>query len=204
MAVALVPATAPGVKVRPFWNSFVLAGAESDEVELCDVEVPRDLVVLTDVTPDQQLDDLQTSGFVWFELLVTASYLGVVSSLVERALRVTKADAAVRAGLVIETDAAMSTLEGVALAMTDGPDGPGQRGEEMFAKVLFARYAVQDTIGRVARQAVEVLGGMSYIGSSEVAYLSAATAALLFHPPSRGRMADSICDYVAGEPLRVV
>ena len=32
MAVALVPKGTAGMTTRPFWNSFVLAGAESDEV----------------------------------------------------------------------------------------------------------------------------------------------------------------------------
>ncbi|WP_327582316.1 acyl-CoA/acyl-ACP dehydrogenase [Nonomuraea sp. NBC_00507] len=198
LAVALIPAGSPGIEVKPFWNSFVLAGAESDEVVLKDVEVPQDLVVMTETTEDRQLDELQTSGFLWFELLVTASYLGAASALAEKVLADGKADAVERAALIIEADAAMTTLEGVAHAM-----GDGERGQDMFAKALVARYAVQDAIGRITRRAVELLGGMSYIGSGDVAYLSAASAALMFHPPSRTRMSQALCDYVTGHPLRV-
>lgn len=198
LAVALIPAGSPGITVKPFWNSFVLAGAESDEVVLKDVEVPQDLVVMTETTADQQLDELQTSGFLWFELLVTGSYLGVASALAERVLAIGKADAVERAMLLIEAESAMTTLEGVARAM-----GEGERGQDMFAKVLCARYAVQEAIGRIARRSVELLGGMAYIGSGDVAYLSAASAALMFHPPSRTRMSQQLCDYYAGAPLRV-
>lgn len=197
MAVVLVPAGSPGLKVRPFWNTFVLAGAESDEVELSEVQVPANLAVFTDTTADQRLDELQTSGFLWFELLITASYLGVASALVERALT-TRASADERAWLIIEAEAAMTTLDGVALAMRDG-----RRGEAMFARVLCARYAVQEAVGRIARRAVELLGGVSYLSSDEVGYLAAASAALLFHPPSRTRMTGPICDYFTDGPLRV-
>ncbi|GGO03323.1 oxidoreductase [Microbispora rosea subsp. aerata] len=198
LAVVLIPAGSPGIEIRPFWNSFVLAGAESDEVVLKDVEVSRHLVVMTEATEDQQLDELQSGTFLWFELLVSASYLGVASALAERVLLAGKADAVERAALIIEAEAAMTTLEGVARAM-----GDGERGQDMFAKALCARYAVQDAIGRIARRATELLGGMAYIGSGDVAYLSAASAALMFHPPSRARMSQQLCDYFAGQPLRV-
>lgn len=198
MAVAVIPVDSPGLEVRPFWNSFVLAGAESDEVVLKDVEVPARLVVMTERTEDQQPDRLQTSGFIWFELLVTASYLGAASALVESVLAARKAPAIERAALVIEAEAAMAMLEGVARAKE-----AGEQNQELLAQVLCVRYAVQGAIGRINRRALELLGGMSYIGSSDSAYLSAACAGLMFHPPSRIHMSDQLCDHFAGRPLRV-
>jgi alkylation response protein AidB-like acyl-CoA dehydrogenase len=198
MAVALIPRGTEGIAVRPFWESFVLAGAESDEVVLTDVEIPMDLVVRTDVRPGQQLDDLQTAGFLWFELLMTASYAGVASALVERVLTAGKADASLRAGIAAEIEAVTAMVEGIAAAVSRG-----HAGEQAFADALVCRYAAQDAIGRVVRRSVEALGGMSYIGSGDVAYLAAASAALAFHPPSRARMAQPLCDYFAGQPLRV-
>ncbi|MFF0018061.1 acyl-CoA dehydrogenase [Streptomyces sp. NPDC005374] len=198
MAVVVIPVDSPGLEVKPFWNNFVLAGAESDEVILKDVEVPGRLVVMTESTEDQQPDELQTSGFIWFELLVTASYLGAASALVEGVLSAGKADAVERAALVIEAESAMAMLEGVARAKE-----AGEQGQEMFAKVLCVRYAVQDAIGRINRRAVELLGGMSYIGSSDGAYMAAACAGLMFHPPSRTHMSNELCDHFAGQPLRV-
>jgi alkylation response protein AidB-like acyl-CoA dehydrogenase len=200
LAVALVPRATPGLQVRPFWNSFVLAGAESDEVVLEDVEVGMDLVVTTRSTPQRPLDELQTAGFLWFELLMTASYLGVASALAARVLDGGKAGAELRAGLVVELEAAMLAVESVAAAMHQ----PGAATDEaLFARALVARYSAQDAIARAVRRAVESLGGMAYIGSSDVAYLAAASAALAFHPPSRARMASPLCDYYAGQPLRV-
>ncbi|WP_439659403.1 acyl-CoA dehydrogenase family protein [Lentzea sp. HUAS TT2] len=198
LAVALVPADAPGMSVRPFWNSPILAGAESDEVVLADVEVPAELIVRTDVTSDGHLDHLQTVGFVWFELLMTASYLGAASALVERVLAVESVDAALRASLATDLQAAMLTVEGLARAAdADGPDN------DALGLALVCRFHVQDVITSVATRCVEALGGMAFIGSGEVAYLNSACRALAFHPPSRARMSSALLEHFAGEPLRV-
>ena len=56
LGVALIPAESPGIRVEPFWSSWVLAGAESDAVILEDVEVHPDLVVYPEIGLDGQLD----------------------------------------------------------------------------------------------------------------------------------------------------
>ncbi|MET9835526.1 acyl-CoA dehydrogenase family protein [Streptomyces sp. NPDC006385] len=198
LAIALIPADAPGVSVKPFWGSPILAGAESDEVVLDDVEVPAELLVRTDVTADGRLDQLQTVGFVWFEALMTASYLGAASALVERLLLNDRADAAVRADAVASVETAVLTLEGLA---ADAASGISQ---DTLARSLVCRYAAQDTISRVLSVTVETLGGMAFIGSPDVAYLNSACRALAFHPPSRARMAAPLAEYFAGQaPLRI-
>ncbi|MCE0444997.1 acyl-CoA/acyl-ACP dehydrogenase [Streptomyces tricolor] len=81
----LLPAETPGVSVHPFWKSDVLAGAESDEVRLTDVFVDERLLVPTEIGERGQIDELQTIGFMWFEMLITSCYLGMASALVEKA-----------------------------------------------------------------------------------------------------------------------
>ncbi|MFD8964020.1 acyl-CoA dehydrogenase [Streptomyces sp. NPDC059568] len=196
LAIALIPAEAPGLSVRPFWGSPILAGAESDEVVLDDVEVPAELLVRTDVTADGRLDHLQTVGFVWFELLMTASYLGAASALVERTLANTRVDAAVRAEAATILEAAVLGLEG--LAASSEPIG-----QNTLAQALICRYAAQDAINRVLALTVEAAGGMAFISSGDIAYLNSACRALAFHPPSRARMAAPLVDALAGEPLRI-
>lgn len=198
MAVALIPASSPGIEIKPFWGNFVLTGAESDEVVLKDVEIHPDLLIRTESRPGEPLDTLQTSGFLWFELLVTASYLGAASALVEQVLCNPRVPTGEAAALVVETEAAMLTLEGVARGMNDGI-----LGEQAFGAALVARYSVQDVLGRVTRRALELLGGMPFITSSDAVYLAAATNALTFHPPARGRMGDALTAYFRGDPLRV-
>ena len=129
---------------------------------------------------------------------MAASYLGMASALAERVLAAGRADAAERAGIAVELEAAMGLVTGVARGMR-----LGLLGEPAFAEALVCRFAVQDAIARAVRRCVEALGGMAYIGSSDVPYLAACTAALAFHPPSRARMSVPLCDYFQGAPLRV-
>ncbi|MGY5128285.1 acyl-CoA dehydrogenase family protein [Streptomyces nigrescens] len=199
LAVAIVPADTPGLSVRPFWRSTVLAGAESDEVVLEDVTLDAQMVVLTDVGADSVLDALHISGFLWFELLMTAGYLGTASALVERVLRHGRAPATVRAELVTDVNAAMLAVEAVARTMRESQVW----GEPLLVDALMARYAAQDAIARTTRTALETLGGMSFITSDEGTYLASAAAGLSFHPPSRQGMAESLCAALNGEPLHV-
>ncbi len=198
LAVAIVPAEVEGLSVRPFWRNRVLAGAESDEVVLRDVTLDHQMVVLTDVTADSELDSLHVAGFLWFELLVTAGYLGVASALVERVLERGGAPAHLRAELVVNLEAAVLSVEAVARSMAQD-----EWTERTLVNALAARYAAQDAIARTTRDAMAALGGMAFIGSDEGSYLACAAMALAFHPPSRGRMHEQFCAAVDGRPLRI-
>jgi alkylation response protein AidB-like acyl-CoA dehydrogenase len=198
LAIALIPAEDERIERRPFWNSPVLAGAESDEVIVAGVEVPHELIVRTETGPGDALDDIQLSGFVWFEMLMTASYLGAASALVERALHSVKGAAAERVALVSELEACMSAVERAAMAAE-----LGEQGEAVLLRTLQIRYATQHAIERVTALAMELLGGMAFIRSPEAAYLAAAARALAFHPPARLRMSEALLDALDGRPLRV-
>lgn len=192
-AFLLMPATLRGISRHPFWGSSVLAGAESDEIRLTDVFIEEELVIPTENGPDGMLDDLQTVGFIWFELLITASYLGMASALVERALAAGRGSVTDRAALGTRLETATQLLEGTARAMM-----AGDTDSDALARTLMARYGAQDAITDAARQAVEMLGGMSFISSPDVAYLIAACQCVAFHPPSRSSVASALVDYVDG------
>jgi alkylation response protein AidB-like acyl-CoA dehydrogenase len=103
-----------------------------------------------------------------------------------------------RAALAIRLEAAVGLLEGAARAVSDGVSG-----DEAVAQVLTARYAMQDLLGQAVDTAVELLGGMAFIRSPDVAYLASCVRALAFHPPSRGSVAAELAEYFAGAPLRL-
>lgn len=192
-AFVLLPVTLPGISRHPFWASRVLAGAESDELRLTDVRIEEELLIRTDQAPDGSLDDLQTVGYIWFELLISAAYLGMASTLVERALSGRRGSPGELASLGTRLETATQLLEGVARTFADGAtDNDG------LATVLLARYGAQDAIADATRQAVEMLGGMAFISSDEVAYFSAACHCLSFHPPSRSSMAPALTEYLDG------
>ncbi|MDQ1535669.1 MAG: hypothetical protein QOE58_62 [Actinomycetota bacterium] len=198
LAVALIPAKGPGVSIAPFWSTFALAGAESDQVTLTDVFVPADLIVPTDVVEGEQLDRIQNVGFLWFELLMIGAYLGATSALVERVLASERVSEAERLSLLVPIEGAMSAAENLARQLAADQDS-----RRLLVDALLVRYAVQDAIAVVTPKAVELLGGLSFISSSDVGYLAAAVNGLCFHPPARAKMAGPLLDYFAGMPLAI-
>jgi alkylation response protein AidB-like acyl-CoA dehydrogenase len=198
LALALVPVPAAGLSVHPFWGNDLLAGAESDEVRMEHVFVPKDLVVRGGADDPHRLDDLQTAGFVWFEMLISAGYAGGAAFLVELVLDRERGSVQERAALAVEMEAALALLEGVARGI--GPE-PGD--EASVARVLVARYAAQNALPEIASKALELLGGLDFIKSSANAQAAAAVRALAFHPPARGAAAEPLLRYFDGAPLEL-
>ncbi len=196
-AVALVPANAGGVSVEPYWGSHVLAGAESDAVTLVDVAVESDLIV-TMGSGGAGLDRVETAGFLWFTLLISASYVGMATALAERVLADAGKDARMRVDVATELEAAMAGLEGLGARL-----GAGEASSELLTRGLLCRYAAQDAISRAVATAVELLGGMAFIRDDEVSYFASASRALAFHPPGRSKNWHSLAAALAGEELAI-
>lgn len=195
MAIVLIPASSEGIERKPFWQSWVLGGAESDEIVLHDVTVPDALVFYP--TDGPSMDPIQGRGFIWFEVLISAAYVGAASGLVERVLASGRGSAEDRTLLAIELEATTAALEQVATsAASAGGDLSAQ-----LAQALYVRYAAERAIERVAMAAAAVGGGMSFISSSDVAYLLAASRALAFHPPSRTGASEPLARHLAGAEL---
>jgi alkylation response protein AidB-like acyl-CoA dehydrogenase len=197
--VALISADLPGIEIAPFWCAPVLTGAESDAVTLEDVHVEEALVITMGSAKDPELDEIQAAGFLWFELLITASYIGMASALVERVLLAGRGDAWPRIAGAVELEAAMASLEAIAQQIVPG----GTNGVGLLSKALHCRYAAQDAISRAVASAVELLGGMAFIREDEVGYFAAASRALAFHPPARSKTAMALADAFGGAELKI-
>jgi alkylation response protein AidB-like acyl-CoA dehydrogenase len=195
-AVLLIPAESAGIERRPFWKSPVLGAAESDELLLKDVFVPDRLVFY----PERNVGEnsLEGSGFLWFELLISAAYLGIASALAERVLTGNRGSAQDRVALVTELESAMSAIENVAHAL-----GEGACGQREISRALFVRFGAQKAIERASALAFDLLGGMAFAGSPDAAYLYAAARALAFHPPSRLACTPSLDAFAMGGELRL-
>lgn len=198
LALMLIPANSPGVSVHTFWRSNVLAGAESDEVRLSDVFVPEELVIHAEPDGPGRLDDLQATGFAWFEMLATSVYVGAASTLVDQALAGGRGSVTDRAQAGIQLESAVALIEGTAAAL----DG-GLSGDAAVSAVLVARYAIQSALREATDVAAELLGGIAFMRSPDIGYLIAAARPLAYHPPSRTAMAQALVDYFTGQPLRL-
>ena len=198
--IAIIPADSKGVNVSPFWSVRSLAGAQSMEVTLTDVFVRDEDLFLPD--QDVPLDAVEAGGFLWFELIVTASYLGVASSLVDRVLSQKRGNDVERMLLVSQIEMASKALEGIAFEI-ESFTSPEDAGEAVVANVLLVRYGVQKLLGDVAFQATELLGGMHFIGDPSIEYILSCCAPLAFHPPSRISVAPALDQYMAGGSLEL-
>jgi alkylation response protein AidB-like acyl-CoA dehydrogenase len=194
LAAVIIPADTPGIDRRPYWQSPILAGAESDEVILRDLCIPED--AFFPLGGSGRINPVQDRGFLWFELLITACYLGMASALCERVWLSARGGAAERVSLAAELEGAMSALEGIARATH-----PGEGGNDELARMLLVRYSVKAAIDRAAALAVELLGPAAFMQSPEVSYLHAATALLALHPPGRLGACNRLDAYLAGSPL---
>jgi alkylation response protein AidB-like acyl-CoA dehydrogenase len=194
MAIILIPADSEGIERRRFWESWVLAAAESDEVVLRDVHVPDALVFYP--AAGTNMDPIQSRGFTWFELLIAASYVGIASGLAERVIAGGRGSDEDRVALAIELESATAAL----LYAASGPSSVGDLDAEL-AQALYARYAAERAIERVVMAAATLGGGMAFITSSDTAYLLAASRALAFHPPSRAVASAALARHLAGAAL---
>lgn len=195
--IGMVASDAPGIQRKPFWTTNILAGAESDEVIFEDVFIPEEDMLVPETDDSLGIvDDAETGGVSWFEVLVSGAYLGIASALVERALLASKPNAGrdhEYVALAIELEGAANTLEGMAQRLTN--DGFGV---ETLCQTLLGRYSVQRAIERATTQAVEILGGIAFVRSPEVAYLLAASRALSLHPLPRLSVGDMLMEHLKG------
>ncbi|MFF7387952.1 acyl-CoA dehydrogenase family protein [Streptomyces scabiei] len=194
MALAIVPADTEGIEVRPLGHSPVLPGSETCEVVLTDVDVPDDCI--SSLGDPQSLNTALATVFHVFELLMSASYVGAASGLVEAVLQQGRGSAAERMELVGDLETTMASLEAVARAATPGGDDPLG-----VARALYVRYSAQRTVERVAAHATELLGGTSYMISGFSTMFFTSARAMAFHPPARSAMAEPLDRFISGEPL---
>jgi alkylation response protein AidB-like acyl-CoA dehydrogenase len=196
-AVGLIPADSEGIERKPFWKSHILAGAESDEVIVTDVHVPEDFVFVVDNS--EALDPVEVTGYIWLQVALCATYLGMASSLVERLLASGKGTPEERGMLVAQTESLAATIDGIAYAL----DSRREDQKALLCRALSMRIAAQGSIEQIAMRAAELLGGMAFINSSEVAYLLCACRAMAFHPPGRLFAAAALDEYSRGGLLDV-
>jgi alkylation response protein AidB-like acyl-CoA dehydrogenase len=198
LALALVPVPTPGLTVRPFWGNDVLAAAESDDVRLDGVFVTDELVIRTSAEDPDRIEDLQNAGFVWFELLISAGYAGAAAALAEAVLASGRGSARERADILVRTESAYQLIEATARQVRDGLDG-----EEAVYSALVSRFAAQTELNAAVGQALDVLGGIDFVRSSDHSRLAASVRPLAFHPPSFASSAEALVQYADGGRLEL-
>ncbi len=181
------------IERTPFWSVPHLLAADSHEVTFNNLMVP-DAMMCFSAAVDDQLDDAQQGTgnhllAIWFQLLASASYLGMASALASRALSANKGSLDDRAALLIDLQGATMALRGLA----------GSIDENRFlrsdlARAQATRFSIQAAVNRISTRAFEILGGMAFMSSEEVAYLLVATRLFAFHPTSKLVSTPFLCE----------
>lgn len=175
-----------------FFKNPVLANTESDSITLSNTPVTESYVFplgsLGSVKPFTNV------AFLWFELLATASYLGMASKLIQMAVD-TRDKAVVKLSEVItDFDTHRMALQYLAIQMEKD-----DRSDNLLAKALNVRYNVQKSIAQMTSTCFELLGGLSFVQSTEAQNIMIASRALCFHPPAKTLMEDNIVKQAQGE-----
>lgn len=190
LMVALIPANSPGLSHRPFWHNSALAAAQSLEVRLDNVLVPEKM--LFSAGYKHQLGEVQMVGFIWFELLITASYVGACAGLIEQVSDLQRWTAHHRVELAAKLQLALSALDGAALDVERHPNDLAA----VLARLLLVRYGVEQLLVELSDQAHTMLGGMAFITGTQSSTALLACRGLQFHPPARLAMADNLDTYL--------
>jgi alkylation response protein AidB-like acyl-CoA dehydrogenase len=196
--VAVIAASAPGLSVGPFWKARAFGAAESDEVRLQDITIKKSSLLLIDGS--LHLDPAEREAWLWFELLISASYVGVISDLLAQVYQKKKGSALERTRAAADVETAAASLEAIAHAMVaDDTDR-----NSLAARALLVRYGVQKIINDVKNLIAELLGGMQFICGATLEYQIGVLTALAYHPPSRFSAAEAVDAYFSGQPLVLI
>lgn len=197
LAVALLPADTPGIEIKPFWRSSILKASESEEVIFNNVYVDEKLISYSGNS--SELDEVQLNGFIWFELLLTASYLGMGNRMLDALIH---ADRTSDSDLVFVTGRLESGSHMLQSLATQFEKSEKEQ-NDLLGNILLARYQIQDILEVASCRSVEALGGMRFISDPEISYLLAATKAIAFHPPSRTAMIPHLAKWIRGGELTI-
>ena len=186
----------PSIERRTFWSVPHLQAADSHEVRFNNLLVPASRMYFSK-TLNNQRDDAQaeTGDYlfaIWFQLLASASYLGMASALASRALSLNKGSQDDRALLLIDLQGATMALRGLAVSIDEN-----RFSRRDLARAQATRFSVQEAVNRISTRAFEILGGMAFMSSEETAYLLVATRVLAFHPTSRLASAAFLCEQLS-------
>ncbi|MCG7547583.1 acyl-CoA dehydrogenase family protein [Pseudoalteromonas sp. Of7M-16] len=193
-AVAMIHKACEGISVEKFWQAPFLKASQSEAVVLENVFVPHSMLVNVD---EKSAYQSHVAGFVWFELITCASYLGMVCGLVERASELGRLQDSDKAKVHIQLEACALSLKAIAGDMND-------QTQDTLAQVLSVRYHLQDVLADVTQNILSLVGGINYINTGYFATIAQVIHAFNFHPPAKHAMYGPLNQYFDGQELEMV
>ncbi|MHC0429701.1 hypothetical protein ACX6XY_05855 [Streptomyces sp. O3] len=209
---------AAGIERRPFWGSRVLRATETDALVLDRAFVPEDMII--PVGDPTAAPWRFTSNLLWFQLLITAAYLGVATGHVERLCAGERGTPGDRVAALAPLETAAAALDALAsdldarvaqgTAPDSGPDGgphdnpDDPDGDDALGRALLVRYTAQRAIAEATDRALELEGGMAFGSGGPGSELLLASRALAFHPPADAAVREPLDRWLRGGGLTLV
>ncbi len=182
--------------MRDFWKHWILKGSETEEIVLTDVKVPKESMFVAG--NEEELHPSIVRGLIWFELIVSTSYIGVCSSLIEKVISKGSLPPYEMRNMVSLIEAAMNAIEGLAHKLSMNYT------ENVLSEVIFVRKSIEDIIKGVASDATRLLGGMQFITNKEISYQLLVCQLLHFHPPAKQESFQIMDNFFAYPPESVL
>ncbi|MFJ9648364.1 acyl-CoA dehydrogenase family protein [Streptomyces sp. NPDC004244] len=191
--LALCPRSSPGLTVEGEWASLGMTTSDTAGLVLRDVEVDDRLVFHRG--PADVVDDNVVSGMVWFAVLLSATYHGVLSSLLDVAYRqvVGAGTYGARTALLGRATRELLALGGACRQLGREVESGAVAGRAALAAAVGLRATLSDTRDRVLAAVTPVVGSRLYGRGQAAASLLVDSLAVHHHPPSL-----LTCDDVVG------
>lgn len=198
--VALVSRTAPGISTEKFWPTDILQAADSNKITFTDTPLPADALLLYEKDHPggedikHAVEAAEITALSLFQLMISASYLGVASRLVEISIITQSANASLRSTMIRRLESTAMSLYFLASAI-DANRSVAFFDEWFFARCLMARKNAEHQITATLSLSTQALGGMNFLRNDEIRYLLQAGQCIKFHPPA-SELGDEIIDQV--------
>lgn len=199
--LALCPAASPGIAVEGDWPSLGMTASDTGKLVLRNVEIDDRLVFHRG--PADVIDDTVVSGMVWFSVLLSATYHGVLSSLLDLAYRQVTASGqyGLRVAALGRATREVLTLGGACRQLgRDFEDGLVS-GRAALASAIALRATVSDVRDRVVSALTPVMGSRLYTRDHPAARLLIDSQAAHHHPPSLLVCDQAVGDHCAGREI---
>ncbi|WP_327158317.1 acyl-CoA dehydrogenase family protein [Streptomyces tubercidicus] len=192
--LALCPAASPGLTVEGDWPSLGMTGSDTAKLVLRDVDIDDRLVFHRG--PADVIDDTVISGMVWFSVLLSATYHGVLSALLDLAYRQMTGSGqyGTRVPLLGRATREVLTLGGACRQLGRDFEDGRLSGRAALAAAVALRATLSDVRDRALSALTPVLGSRLYTRDQPAAKLLIDSLAAHHHPPSL-----LVCDQVVGD-----
>ena len=183
--IALVDRALAGIRTESFWRGELLAATDSHCVVFDGVIVPGDCVLAPregggrGIRERLAVAHAEIALSCLFQLMVSASYLGMASRLIEIALQRQAGTPGQRVEVLSRVEAAAMSVYHLAGMLAQG-DFSGH----LLARSILVAHNAGAQVEQAVAESARMLGGGGYLANREAQYLVLASRCFHFHPPS--------------------